>query len=157
MVAVKILKLLFYFGKPEITNLSYLNVLIKDKPALFVVWEIKNAWSVKIIPLKPRYYTAKKALILSIPKDQKVITLKAANFWRKTTLNLTMRAVDLDETTTAQLINSFRPLNKMELCVPHLSNIRNKVAIKPVSIKQRNSFIKNINRFNINIQPFNYP
>jgi len=157
MVAVRILKLLFCFKKPRVINLSYLNVFVKDKPVLFIVWEIKNGWFIRFIPLKRRHYETQNALVLSIPKGQKEITLKAANFWRKTTVNLTMRAVDLDKTTTAQLINSFRPLNKLEVLAPLISNIRNKVAIKPVNIKQRNSFIKTIDRFNINIQPFNYP
>jgi hypothetical protein len=124
MVAVRILKLLFCFKKPEFINLSYINVLVKDKPLLFIVWEIKNAWSVKLIPLQRRHYETKKVLILSIPKEQNDITIKAVNFWRKTKMGLTMYAVELDEASTAQLIQGFRPLNKVEVSAPHVSGIR---------------------------------
>lgn len=157
MNAVRILKLLFCFKKPQVINLSYLNVFVKDKPALFIVWEIKNVWSVKFIPLKRRHYETQNALVLTIPNDQKEVTLQASNFWRKKTVNLTMRAVELDEATIDQLIDSFRPLNKLEVYAPLISNISNQVVIKPVNIKQRNSFIKKIARFHINIQTFNYP
>jgi hypothetical protein len=157
MTAIRILKLLFCFKKPELINFSYLSVLVKDKPTLFIVWEIKNVWSVRLIPLKHSYYTSKNTLVLSIPKEQNLITLKAANFWRKKSIKLTMHAVELDEATTVQLINGFRPLNKLEVYAPLVLNIKNKVAIKPVNVKQRNSCIKKLDRFNINIQPFIYP
>jgi hypothetical protein len=157
MTAFKILKLLFCFKKPEVLNLSYLHVLIRDKPTLFVVWEIKNVWSVKLIPLDRSYYIAQNAIIISIPKDQNQVTLKAANFWKKTNIGLAMCTVQFDEVSTAQFIQGFRPLNKLEVCAPVVFNIKNKLAIKPVSIKQRNSFIKKIDCFNINVQRFNYP
>jgi hypothetical protein len=157
MDAVKILKLLVCFKKPELIHLSYINVLVKEKPILFIVWEVKNGWSVKFIPLKRRYHEASNALVLSIPEELNEITLKAANFWRKTRITFTMCAVELDRVATAQLIHDFWHLNKVEALAPLVLNIKNKATIKPVSIKQRNSFIKKIDRFNINIQPFNYP
>lgn len=157
MILVRILKLLFCFKRPELINFSYINVLINDKPTLFVVWEIKNVWSVKIIPLKRRYFTTKNTLILSIPKDQNEVVFKASNLWRETNIKLTMRAVELDEVTIAQLIDGFRPLSKLEVSAPIVWNIRNKIAMKSISIKQKNSFIKEIDPFNINIHPFNYP
>ena len=157
MAAIKFLKLLFCFKKPGVINLSYLHVFIKDKPTLFVVWEIKNAWSVKLIPLKRSYYIAQKALVISIPEEQTQVTLKAANFWRRTKVNLSLCAVHLDEVATVQLINGFRPLNKVEVSAPIVTRIVNRVSIKSFSIKHRNSVIKKLDRFNIHIHPFNYP
>lgn len=157
MAAIRFLKLLFCFKKPGVINLSYLHVFIKDKPTLFIVWEIKNVWSVKLIPLKRSYYTAQKALVISIPEEQTQVTLAAANFWRRTKVNLTLCAVRLDEAATARLINGFRPLNKVEVSVPIVTRILNRVLIRPFSIKQRNRVIKKMYRFNIHIQPLNYP
>ncbi len=157
MVAVRILKLLFCFKKPGVINLSYLHVFVKNKPTLFIVWEIKNVWSVKLIPLKRSYYTTHKALIISIPGEQTRVTLKAANFWRRTKVNLTLCAVHLDEVATAQLIKGFRPLNKVEVYAPIVTRILNRVLIRSFSIKPKNTVIKKIDRFNIQIQPFNYP
>lgn len=156
MAAVKILKLLFCFKKPELIHFSYISVFIKNKPALFIVWEIKNSWSVKLIPLKGKYYTAKKALVLSIPEQQEEIIFKAANFWRKNRERLTIHAVALDETATAQLIHGFRPLNTVEIAAPLISGIRNKASIRHFTIKQKNCAVTNINRFNIHIQPLHY-
>jgi len=157
MAAFSILKLLFCFRKPRVLNLSYIHVLIKNKPTLFVVWEIKNAWSVKLIPLKRSYNTAQKALIISIPAEQAQVTLKAANCWRRTKVNLTLCAVQLDEVATAQLISGFRPLNKVEVAAPLIAAIRSRAVIKPVSIQPRNAVIKQINRFPIHIHSLHYP
>ena len=138
-------------------NLSFLHVFIKDKPTLFIVWEIKNVWSVKLIPLNHSYYTAQNAIIISIPKEQHQVTLKAANFWRKISIVLTLCPVELDELAASQLIQGFRPLNKVAISTPHISGIRNLKSIKPFCVKQKNSGIKKIDRFNINIHPYNYP
>lgn len=157
MAATRFLKLLFCFKKPELINFSYISVFIKNKPTLFIVWEIKNACSVKLIPLKRKYYTAKKAMVLSIPGQQEEIIFKAANYWRRRIVKLAVRAVGLDEAATAQLINGFRPLNKQEVAAPVISGIRNRASLKHVNIHQRSCVVKNIHRFNINIQPFTYP
>jgi hypothetical protein len=157
MAALRILRLLFCFKKPGVINLSYLHVFIKDKPTLFIVWEIKNVFSVKLVPLKLSYFTPQNAIIISIPKEQQQVTLKATNFWRKKRITLTLCAVALDELATAQLIQGFRPLNKLAISAPHVSGIRNLESIKPFYVKQRNNVIKKIDRFNMNIQPFNYP
>jgi hypothetical protein len=157
MAALRILKLLFCFKKPGVINLSYMHVFIKDKPTLFIVWEIKNVWSVRLIPLKHIYHTAQNTLVISIPREQHQVTLKAANFWRKTSIVLTLCAVELDELATAQLIHGFRPLNKIKVSAPHVSDIRNRILVRPFSVKHTNTVIKKIDRFNINIKPFNYP
>ena len=157
MAALRILKLLLCFKKPGIINLSYLHVFIKDKPTLFIVWEIKNVWSVKLIPLNQSYHTAQNAIIISIPKEQHQVTLKAVNFWRKKSVTFNLCAVELDEVATAQLIKGFRPLNKVAISAPHVSGIRNLESIKPFYVKQWNNVIEKIDRFNIQIQHFNYP
>ena len=157
MSAMRFLKLLFCFKKPGVINLSYLHVFIKDNPTLFIVWEIKNAWSVKLVPLKRSYYTAQKALAISIPEEQAQVTLKAANCWRRTKVNLTLCAVQLDEFATAQLINGFRPLNKVKVAAPLIAAIRSRPVIKPVSIQPRNAVIKQIKRFPIHIHSLHYP
>lgn len=157
MSANKILKLLCCFKKPGVINLSYIHVLIEAKPTLFVVWEIKNVWSVKLIPLKRTYYTSHQAVVLSVPENQNLVILKASNFWRKINIPLALCAVELDKQATRQLINGFRPLNKVEIIAPLIFGVRNQIAFRPLSIQQRNAGIKNINRFNIHIQPSNYP
>lgn len=157
MAVLRILKLLFCFKKPEVINLSYLHVFIKDKPTLFIVWELKNVWSVKLIPLKRSYYTGLMALVITIPENRYQINLKATNFWRKTSVVLDLCAVELDTLSTAQLIHGFWPLNKVEVSAPQISAIINLVSIRSFCVKQRNSGIKTIDHFNINIQPFNYP
>jgi len=157
MAALRILRLLFCFKKPGVINLSYLHVFIKDKPTLIIVWEIKNVWSVKLIPLNHSYYTAQNAIIISIPQPQQLVTLKASNFWRSRSIVLALCAVELDEQATAQLIKGFRPFSKVEISAPHVSGIRNLESVKPFCVKQRNSIIKKIDRFNINIHRFNYP
>lgn len=156
MREIRFLKLLFCFKKPEIINLDYLYVLIKDKPTLFVVWEIKNVWSVKLIPFNRRFYKPQNAIIISIPQEQHKITFKAANFWRKKSISLTLCAVQLNELATAQLIQGFRPLNKVSVSTPHISAIRKIESIKPFCVKPKNSVIKKIDRFNIQIQNINY-
>lgn len=156
MAAIRFLTLLFCFKKPKVINLDYLHVLIKDKPTLFVVWEIKNVWSVKLIPLNRRYYKPQNAIIISIPQEQHMITLKAASFWKKKSIRLSLCAVQLNELATAQLIQGFRPLNKVSVSTPHISAIRKIESIKPFCVKPKNSVIKKIDRFNIQIQNINY-
>lgn len=156
MIATRILKLLFCFKKPSVIQLSYLPVLVKDKPVLFVVWEIENAWWVKFTPPTRRYATAKNAVLLTIPNHLNQVTLKAYNCWRKTSIQLSIHAVQLDEATTAQLIDGFRPLNKTGVNTPSVSHIKNQISISPFAIQLRDSSIKQINRFNITIQPIHY-
>lgn len=156
MSATRILKLLLCFKKPEIIHLSYINVLIKDKPVLFIAWEIENSLSVKLIPLRRRYAEGVNALILSMPKELNEVTVKAANFWRKAIVSLPVCTVELDEVATAQLISGFRPLSKLEVHAPYIAGIRSKAKVSSFNIKQRSTCIKNIDRFNINIQSFNY-
>lgn len=156
MKALRILSLLFCFKKPQIKQLSYIHVLVKDKPTLLIVWEIKNVLSVKLYPLNHRYFDSNKALVISIPKEQQQFSLKAANFWRKKRITLNIQPVALDEVTAAELINGFRPLNKLEVAAPIIFRINNMAAIKPTSIQQKHTCIKKIERFNINIQHINY-
>lgn len=156
MSVIRFFRLLFCFKKPRVINLSYLHVFIKDRPTLFIVWEIKNVWSVKLIPINRNYYSTQQAIIISIPKDQQLLTLKASNFWRKKNVKLNLCAVQLDELATAQLIQGFRPLNKIGVSTPQVSAIRNFKSVKPSYIKQGNTSIKKIDRFNIQIQHFNY-
>jgi len=150
------LKLLFCFRKPEFVNFNYINVLVKNKPLLFIAWEIKNACSIKLIPLKQRFSIAQNAVIINVPEEQNKIVFKVANFWRKRKIELNMHAVALDETTASWLIHGFSPLNKLETSIPLVSGIRNKIIIRPGSVKQRNVRIQKIARFNINTQPFTY-
>ena len=156
MTALRILKLLFCFKKPGIIQLSYIHVLVKNKPAFFIVWDIKNVWWVKLHPITRRYYDAQKALVLAMPQEQQQLTLKAANFWRRKRITLTLHAVALDEAAAAQLIQGFRPLSRIEVAAPLISNISNKAVIKPAGIRQKNTCIKKIDRFNIHIQHINY-
>lgn len=153
MTAASIVKYLFCFKKPRLTQLCYLPVLIKDKPVLFVAWDITHAWSVRFIPLKQTHNAANNAAVVSIPAHLNQVTLEASNYWRKTTINLTLHAVELDEITTAKLIDGFRPLNKTEVNTPLVTHIKNKVVPKNMNIHQRNSAIQHIDRFKITIHP----
>lgn len=157
MAAIRFLKLLFCFKKPELINFSYISVFIKNKPVLFIVWEIKNTLSVKLVPLKGKYYATKKALVLAIPQQQDEIIFKAFNCWRRKMVRLAIHAVELDEATTTQLISGFRPLNKLEIAAPFVSNIRNKASLKQFSIKKKKCAVIELPRFNISMQPFIYP
>lgn len=153
MFTTKTFKLLFCFKKPEVIHLSYIPVLIKDKPVLFVAWDIMNARAVRFIPLRRRYHNNVSAAILAVSKDLREVTLKFANFWRSTTIRISIYAVQLDEATTAQLIHSFRPLNTTVVNTPLVSRIRNLAVIRPISISQRSTSIKKIDRFNTTIKP----
>lgn len=157
MTVLRVLKLLFCFKKPEVKNLSYINVLVDQKPILFIVWEVKNAGFVKLIPFKGRYYSSQKAMALSLLYDRQQITMKTANFWRSTKTVLNMQAVQLDQATLSELIKGFRPLNKIEVDSPVLYNIRNRVSIKNLTITARSKPMELKQRFGANIQPFNYP
>lgn len=156
MKAIRILKLLFCFKKLRVIQLSYLPVLVKDKPVLFVAWDIENAGWVKFTPPRRRYATAKNAVLLTIPNQQYQVTLMASNCWRKTSIPLSIHAVQLDEATIAQLIDDFRPLNKTGVNTPSVSHIKNQVSITPITIQLRDSSIKHIDRFNVTIQPIHY-
>lgn len=135
-------------------QLSYLPVLVKDKPILFIAWEIKNAYCVKFIPLRRRYYTKKNAVLISTPNHLHQVTLKVSNIWRKTTINLSIHAIQLDEAAMAQLINAFHPLNKTKVNAPLAAHINNQLFIKPLTIHQYNSAIKQVDPFNVTIQSF---
>lgn len=150
------LKRLFCFKKPRILQLSYLPVLVKEKPLLFVAWETANAWSVKFIPLKCRQDASKHAAIISVPHHQREVTLKVANYWRSTTIYLSLYPVQLDESATMQLIDGFRPLNKIEVNTPLVAHTKNRISIKHPNLKQLNSSIKKIDRFQVTIQPIHY-
>ena len=157
MSSVRFFSLLFCFRKPEIVHLSYLNLLVKEKPVLLIVWEIKNARCIKFLPLKGRHYALKNAALLSIPEDRREISIRIVNFWRGITKDITMHAVELDANTTTQLIDGFRPLNKIRIHTPVISRISNHIGVKPVIMVQRSNSITVTNRFPINIKPFNYP
>lgn len=157
MILTKILKQLFCFKKPKLIQLSYLPVLVKDKPVLFVTWELENVGMVKFLPLQHRYITPKNTVLLAIPANLQQVTLRASNYWRKTNINLRIHTVELDEPTLAKLIDGFRPLNKTYVNTPAVLQIKNKIFIKRIAIQLRDSSIKQIDRFNINMQPIHYP
>lgn len=156
MMSIRILKLLFCFKKPRVLKLSYLPVLIIDKPVLFVAWDIENAGWVKFTPPERRYAAETNAVLLTIPNQQNQVILKAYNCWRKTSIQLSIHAVQLDDAAMAQLIDGFRPLNKTNVNIPSVSHIKNQVSIKPFAIQLRDSSIQQINRFNVTIQPIHY-
>lgn len=156
MMATRILKLLFCFEKPRVVQLSYLPVFVMDKPVLFVAWDIENAGWVKFTPPSRRYPAAKNAILLTIPNQLNHVTLKASNCWRKTSILLSIHPVELDKAALAQLIHGFRPLNKTGVNTPSVSNIKNRVSIRPFAIQLQGSSIKQIDRFNVTIQPFHY-
>jgi hypothetical protein len=83
MMVTRILKLLFCFKKPRVIQLSYLPVLVKDKPVLFVAWDIENVGWVKFTPPNRRYTTAKNAVLLTIPNHLNQVALKASNCWKR--------------------------------------------------------------------------
>lgn len=153
MRTASILKCFFCFKKPRVVKLSYLPVLVKDKPVLFVAWEIKHAWSVRFIPLRQKHNAARNAAIVSVPNHLKQVTLKAGNCWRTTTIRLSLHAVQLDEAGTAHLIDGFRPLHKTAVHTPVAAYINSPVLTRPLNIQQRNSSIQQVDRFKVAIQP----
>lgn len=122
----------------------------------FVAWDIESAGWVKFAPPARRYTTAKNAVLLTIPNHLNQVTLKASNCWRKTSIDLPIHAVQLDEAAMAQLIDGFRPLNKTGVHTPSVSHIKNRVSIRPFTIQLRDNSIKQIDRFNVTIQPIHY-
>lgn len=156
MIATRILKLLFCFKKPRVIQLSYLPVLIKDKPVLFVAWDMENVGWIKFTPPARRYTTAKNAVLLTIPNHLNQVTLKACNCWRKISIYLPIHAVQLEEAALAQLIDGFRPLNKTGVHTPSVSHIKNRISIMPFTIQLRDNSIQQIDRFNVTIQPIHY-
>ena len=163
MTAGTMIKWLFCFKKPLVEQLSYIPVLVKDKPVLFVAWQVKYARSVQFKPLNCRYFTVQNAVMLALPHQLQVVTLKASNCWRKTIIHLPLQAVQLNEAAVAQLIDGFRPLNKTDIHTPLVAHIKSRIIATPYSIQQHSNSIKNIDRFKVavqpftvNIQPFNY-
>jgi hypothetical protein len=157
MRSVRFLPLIFCFKKPEIIHLSYINVLVKNKPVLFIAWQVKHARLIKLLPLKRRYFGLNNAIILALPIERTEVKLTIVNFWRQTAIKLDLNTVEMDQTTTAQLIHGFHPLNKMEVHAPLIFWIKNNLEIKLFPLEQKSNPIKVTARFNINIQHFNYP
>ncbi|TWI78004.1 hypothetical protein IQ13_4248 [Lacibacter cauensis] len=153
MMKTSLFTRLFCFKKPRVIQLSYLPMLVKNKPFLFVAWELKHAYTVKFIPLRNRYHAAHNAAVVTIPAHFSQITFKAANYWRKTTIILQLQMVQLDEAATAQLIDGFQPLNKTVLHTPQIAHLRNNISCKRLKTQQRFCTIKQINQFKVTTQP----
>jgi hypothetical protein len=156
MATPGILRLLFCFRKPGIKNLSYIHVMVEDKPTLFIAWEVEHAWVVKLKPIKGKYYASQKALVIAAPGELQEIVLKVANFWRSYEKVLPLQVVQLDKNALSELISGFRPMNKVSVNTPAVSKVRNQLQVKR-SIIRHNVKPVELQRSTINIQPFNYP
>lgn len=157
MSLISVLKLLFCFRKPDVKSLTYINVIVANKPSLFIVWEIENVLYVKLASYKGRHYAKKRAMVISTAGGQQEIIMKATNFWRTTKTVLQIRVVQLDKAIVSELINGFRPLSRKEVIIPFISKINANFEIKQIIVSNQIKPFKIKERFNINIQNFNYP
>lgn len=157
MARAGVLGLLFRFRKPGIINLSYIHVMVKDKPTLFIAWEVKHAWVVKIKSIRGRYYGSQQALIITAPAEQQAIVVKFANIWRSIEIILPMQLVQLDRSALAQLISGFKPMTDLSVDIPAPSKTSPAFQIKSSPLRNLIKPVEVLRRSDISIQPFNYP
>lgn len=105
---------IFQFRKPIFSELDFIDLIIDNKPLLLIVWKIKWATKVKIIPLNEKFKNA-GSFILKIPTDIEFIQIVAINLWRKNIREIQLKHTQLDDATSAFLIKQFQPLTTLEV------------------------------------------
>jgi hypothetical protein len=96
------------------SELDFIDLIIDNNPLLLIVWKIRWATKVKIIPVNENFKN-KGSFILKIPPDTEFIQIVATNLWRKNTRRIQLKHTQLNDAAGAFLIKQFQPFTTLDI------------------------------------------
>ena len=148
---------LFVFKKPRFAELGYIDLVIDDKPLLFIFWKLKYGNKLRLKQLKKTIRKKEGSLILKLPESIQAVDILISNTWRTNRKKIKINHTNLDKETAGLIIQQFQPLSNVKVKNTSVTVKRTKVSTpaKTIFLKPLRTSIKK--QFRVKAGKFDYP